>query len=470
MIMNRKFALIVLSALTLTSCARALPLQSSGITPPSLWSRMTHADTKLDLNSVIIADDKASVEHQWWMHFKDDTLNALVKEAVANNKNLGMAKARVEEAWANMGYAKANQLPQIDGVVKPKRGNEGLATGDKPKGQIDLTLQATWELDVFGRNLPRLAQTEAILQSADASQQAVLVGLLAEVGRNYFDLRDYQKQIELTQKNLENQRKTLELIKAQQKGALVGDFDVQRASAQVSTTESKLPALKTAYEVTLNRLNVLLGAAPGEKDKLIQTEVALQPLDQRIIVAAPATVLANRPDVKVAERDFAASISNKKAAEKLIFPKITLLTFFGVQESNVLATYPWSMGITLIQPVLDFGRIKTQINAANAQQHQAFLHYQETVLEALENMENALTAYKNEVIRNGLLRTSYEQNRKAADLAEQQFQGGAIGLLDVLVAQNNVLEAESALADSDASLRKDLVSIYAAAGGGWQVE
>ena len=169
-------------------------------------------------------------------------------------------------------------------------------------------------------------------------------------------------------------------------------------------------------------------------------------------------------------RAFAASISNKEVTQKKFFPKISLLSFFGVQDSNLLSVYPWSVGITLIQPVLDFGRIRSDINIAKAQEREAFLNYQQTVLEALENMENVLSAYKNEMVRNASLKTSVDQNQKAADLAQQQFQSGYTALLDVLVAQRSVLDAESDFSDSQAKLRKDLIGIYAASGGGWLVE
>ena len=466
----KKILWLLLSIPLISSCASPHGWQGSGIETPSLWSRWFSSKTSMNMDDSLVVDDKAIVEHHWWKHFHDPVLDELIKQALVNNKTLAMAKARVEEARANFGFGRASQLPQIDAIVKPKRSNEGFATNDKPISIVDANIQATWEIDIFGRNLPRLAQVQTIMQYQEANRQAVMVGLLAEIGRNYFDLRNYEKQIVITQKNLENQQKTLDLIKAQQKGAMTSDFDVQRASAQVSKTQSQLPLLQSAYETTLNRLNILLGSVPGTKDFLLKPQEIQEPLDQHVIVAAPAEVLANRPDVKAAERAFAASISNKDAAKKKIFPKISLLSFFGVQDSNMLSSYPWSVGITFIQPVLDFGRIQSEINVAKAQEKQAFLKYQQTVLESLENMENALSAYKNEIIRNGLLKTSVDQNRKAADLAKQQFQSGYTALLDVLVAERNVLDAESDFADSQAKLRKDLVGIYTASGGGWLVE
>ena len=416
-----------------------------------------------------MADDKAQVEDEWWNHFNDKTLNELIKEVVENNKNLGIARARVLEAKYNLSYANANQLPEIDGVVAPSRGYSNSPVLKKPIGYISAEAQATWEIDIFGRNLPRLAQTKEILQYEDASQQAVLVGLLAELGRDYFDLRNYKEQIDITYKNLQNQEKTLNLIKAQQTGAMASDFDVERAAAQVSSTASKLPTLRSDYDIALNKINVLLGVAPGSRDDVIKTFPVLQPLDQHIIVAAPATVLANRPDVKAAERNFASSISNRQYAFKQFFPDITLLSYYGVERSNSLTATPWSVGLNLVEPLIDFGRLKALLKVADAQGQEAFLSYQETVLEALEDMENDLTSYKNEMIRNELLRASVKETRRAADLAQKQFKGGFTGLLDVLVAQGNELDAESALAESDMTLRKDLVNIYTASGGGWKI-
>ncbi len=465
----KKIFLFLIVIPLLSSCAHPHAFQSSGIKAPSLWSRWFQSKNS-PMDDVLIVDDKAQVEHHWWKHFHDPVLDELIQQALKNNKTLAIAKARVEEAGANYGIGLSNQMPQIDLIGKPKRGNEGLGTSDKVRSIVDVNLQATWEMDIFGRNLPRLAQIQTIMQSQEASRQGVMVGLLAQVGRNYFDLRNYEQQIVITKKNLENQQKTLDLIKAQQKGAMVSDFDVERAGAQVSRTQSQLPLLQAAYEATLNRLNVLLGAVPGTKDFLLKEKQAQEPINQQVVVAAPATVLANRPDVKAAERLYAASISGREYAKKEIFPKITLLSFFGIQDSKLLSTYPWSVGITFIQPVLDFGRIQGDIKVARAQERQAFLQYQQTVLEALEDMENALSGYKNEMVRNGFLKTSVEQNRKAADLSKQQFQSGYTALLDVLVAERNVLDAESDFADSDAKLRKDLIGIYTASGGGWLVE
>ena len=261
--------------------------------------------------------------------------------------------------------------------------------------------------------------------------QAVRVALLAEVARNYFDLRNYERQIVLTQQNLETQQMTLSLIQAQLQGGFSSDFDVQRAAAQVSTTEALMPVLRAgAGRGGQSAEHPARRAAGQAATTMLTAPQSLRPLDQRILVAAPATVLAARPDVRAAERRFAASISAKDAATADLFPTISLTAFFGLQgASGVAGATPWGIGAGLIQPILNFGRIESQIDAADARQRQAFLDYQQTVLEALENMETALSSYVQETTRNASLSAAVAQDRRAAELARQQYTNGFTSLL-----------------------------------------
>ncbi len=461
-------SVLLLSGLLLSACAAPPGPQDAGIPTPSLWSRLIGGSDSGTSAPLTLRDD-AEVEQMWWRHFGDPTLDALVTEALENNKNLAIAKARVEEARANRGIARSALLPDVSIQGSAQRGNQGYATNDKAVSIAEADLRASWDLDLFGRNQARLAQSTALVESQEASRQGVRVALLAEVARTYFDLRDALRQLDLTRQNLGTQQRTLEIIQAQQQGAMASDFDVQRAGAQVSATAAQIPIQEAARDVALNRLAVLLGRTPGSKDTALLAQLqTIKPLDATILTAAPAKVLAARPDVRAAERRYAASLSARDAASAELFPDISLTALFGAQTATPFSTTPWSLGASLVQPVLNFGRIESQIDAADAQQQQAFLGYQQTVLEALEDMENALSRYGHETRRNQSLTTGVAQNRRAAELARSQYRNGYTGLLDVLVAERNLLEAEQAQATSDTNLRRDLVSIYAAAGGGWK--
>ena len=457
---NRNAALVLLA---LTACTGAEPQQSSGITPPELWNSVTSTP-----KAPVVLDVKSPTDHQWWTHFNDPVLNDLISQALANNQSLAIAKSRVEEARAERLGARSALFPQISGGLDATRGNQGLATFYEPMTVKDADLNATWELDLFGKNQARVAQTNALLQSSEASAQGVRVSLLAEVARTYFDLRDTDRQIALTQKNLDTENETLKLTRDQMKAAFASGLDVERTAAQAASTQARLPSLNVQREHDLNRLNVLLGATPGSKNALLSELPPLAPLDQSIVVNAPATVLATRPDVRVAERNLAASVSASDVATRELFPDISLTGLFGVQDApGFFSGRTWSIGAGLTQPILNFGRIQSDIDAANAEQQQAFLNYQKTVLEALEDMENALTAYGQETTRNTSLHEAAARAEKASSLAHNQYRNGYTGLLDVLEAQRDALDAEAAATSSDLALRMDLVAIYVAAGGGW---
>jgi multidrug efflux system outer membrane protein len=460
------FLAIIVTTL-LAACTSPVGPQNSLVKTPSLWSRLTGATPTVDLNTPLATSPEAGVDHKWWKHFDDPTLDVLIAEALANNKTLQIAKARVEEARAGRKAAQSLLFPQINASTGGQRGNLGYFTNDQAISFSEVEGVASWELDLFGRNQARMAGATAILQSEEAARQAVRVGLFAEVARNYLAMRDYERQINLTKQNLETQEKTLELIQAQMQETKASDLDVQRAGAQVSATESLIPALQAAHDASLNRLNVLLGCPPGGRDASIEATEDLKPLNHQILIAAPAKVLAARPDVRAAERRFAASISAKYVAETGWFPDISLTGFFGRQVSTPFTSTPWGLSAVMVQPILNFGQIEAQIDAADAQQRQAFLNYQQTVLGALENMENALSSYLHETTRNASLTAGVEQNRKAAALARQKYENGYACFLDVLVAERNLLIAESSKTSSDTNLRIDLVNIYAAAGGGW---
>lgn len=470
--------LVSLTLLSLTSCINPVGFQESGIETPEAWHTFENLPENPELwEKPLIVDNCAEVEQCWWHHFDDPTLDAFITRALMNNKTLGIARTRIEEARAARLGSFSTLMPQISLNADAQRGNQGFYTGDKPLSYEDISFQANWELDLFGKNQERFAATIALVQNEEILRQGVIVSLLAEVARNYFDFRNYQQQIVISENNLLTQKHTLELTKAQFQEAYASDFDVQRAAAQLATTEARIPTLRIALEMTSNRLDVLLGSTPGENDDLFATEESLKPLDPQIVIAAPATVLGTRPDVRAAERNFAASISTFEAAKKEWFPTISLATFFGFQGLQGFDSQrtpglhhfirTWNVAGTFVQPLIDFGRIEADIEAAGARYKRAYLEYQETVLEALEDMENSLVNYLNETLRNASLTSAATHNHKALELANQQYTNGYTNLLDVLIVQRNALEAESFQAESSYKLRKDLVNIYTAAGGGW---
>jgi NodT family efflux transporter outer membrane factor (OMF) lipoprotein len=451
---------VLVAALLLGGCAtKPVAPQASGITVAPGWNAVQ--------NSTLVTTS-GDVDQQWWTHFHDPVLDQLIAEALANNRTLAIAKERIEEAGATRTIARSALFPQVEADGSASRGSQGYLTANRAINIGQADIQATWELDLFGKNQALTAEATAILQSTEAASQATRVTLLADVARNYFDLRDYERELALTRENLDLQQKTFELTNTQFRAGYSSEYDVQIAAAQVSTTAAAIPPLQANYDSAVHALNVLLGDPPGTMDASLKTPSALQPLDATILIAAPARVLETRPDVRVAERQFAASISGRKVAVAQLYPDISLTGLFGVQGATGFGGTPWSIGSTLAQPILNFGRIEGQIDVADAQQKENFLNYQQTVLTALQDMETALSNYQQESLHYSTLTASVEHNHRAADLAQQQYTGGTFSLLDLLIVQRDLLTSEEARADSDAALRRDLVSIYTAAGGGWE--
>jgi len=450
-------------AILLAACTSPEPVQEAKLSTPDAWARLSKSEATL------ATADTVEVEQTWWKSFNDPALDSLIGRALANNKSLQIAAARVAEAEAGLSSANANLLPDISGSGGISRGNQGYATTNQSVSIKEGYVQASWELDLFGKNQARVRQAGALAQSEEAQRQAVMVSLLADVARTYFDLRNDQEQIRITRANLQTQEKTLNLIEAQHEGALSSQLDIARSTAQVATTRAQLPALQAAYDAALDRLNLLLGEMPGTLDSELASGHGLPALQPTVLVAAPAKVLANRPDMRAAERQFAASISAHEAATKEFFPTVSLSGLFGIQDSSYFYSRPWSGAVGLTTPIFDFGRIEADIDAADARQKQAFLTYQETVLEAVTDMEDSLSLYLHDNTRQHDLALAADQNKKSVELATQQYRAGYSALLDLLVAQQSELDAESSLANSEAALRKDLVHIYAAAGGGWSL-
>src|SRR5262252_4980397 len=197
--------------LLLAACTTPAGPQDSGLSVPDAWNH-------LQASAPLTADASAEVEQDWWKHFRDPTLNSLIEEALANSKTLQVAKARIDEARANRGVTRSALFPEVNAVGSLSRSNQGFLTQNHTVNLAGGDLQASWEVDLFGRNQARVAEATAILQSEEASSQAVRVELLAEVARNYFDMRNYERQLVLTRANLETQQKTFELTQVQLQG------------------------------------------------------------------------------------------------------------------------------------------------------------------------------------------------------------------------------------------------------------
>lgn len=417
---------------------------------------------------------------QWWTVFADPLLDELVREALASNRDLAAAEARLRQARAerreqNWDFVPA---PTLQASATSRRQSLGGTPGGMPVQRnydlYDAGFDASWELDLFGRVRRGNQAARAILGAAVASRDAVRLSVVAELARNYLELRGAQQQLTVAERNAGNQRRALDLVQARLDAGRGTGLDTARAEAQIETTLSMVPPLEAAVARARHRIEVLVGQQPGKMSERLGTMAAMPALPASLTLDDPASLLRRRPDLRVAERQLAATSALIGVAIADLFPTITLNGAIGVQALDIDALGdPGNdyrrFGPSLSWAFLDIGRVRQRITAAGARHEEAYANYEQTVLLALEDVENALSDYSRERRRQEHLAAAARASVLAADLANQRFEGGIADFLTALDANRTALEAEDLLARSQTSAAAALVALYKALGVGGEI-
>jgi NodT family efflux transporter outer membrane factor (OMF) lipoprotein len=415
---------------------------------------------------------------QWWRGFNDPALGSLIQRAAVSNRDLRAAEARVRIVRALRGVAAADLLPTIDALASyatARRSRNALAFPVRllDTGTYQAGFDATWEFDLFGGKRRAVQAARADLQAVEEDRRAVLVSLLAEVARDYIELRGTQRQLEIAEANLGAQREVLAISQLRFAKGLVSELDVAQAQALVAATRSVVPALETAIQHLIHRLSVLVGQPPGALAAELSTGAAIPPVPPEVPAGLPADLLRSRPDVRRSERQLAAANARIGVTTAELFPKFFLTGTAGYQSLNAAnlispASKFWMAGPSLQWRLLEYPRLRGQIRAADARQDEALAQFEQTVLNALEEVENALAAYGKEKERLAALRESAEASRRAVALANELYTKGMGEFLNVLIAQRALYQAEDAMVQSQKTVSENLVALYKALGGGWQ--
>ena len=416
----------------------------------------------------------------WWRNFGDTNLDSLMTMAVQSNFTLRIAESRVREARAERDVAAGGLWPSIGGSGSYSRNRYG-ANGFPPLppgSALDYNLynagfDAAWEIDIFGGARRAVEAANAEMGAAEYGQRDVLVSLLAEVGRNYIGARGYQQRLAITRQNIQVQQKILDLTTNRFQNGLSSDLDVQQAAAVLADTEAQVPALETGLDESVHHLSVLLGQPPGALLDVMSVEQPIPLTPPTVPVGLPSDLLQRRPDVQRAERELAAATARIGVAKADLFPKFSLTGIAGLQSISAdhwfdYASRYWSAGPTVQWELFEAGRIRANVRIQNARQEQALDGYQQTVLTALEDAENALTAYAREQVRRESLTQSVSANQQALDLSTQLYRSGLADFLHVLDSERSLYAAQDALVRSDQAVSLNLVQLYKALGGGWE--
>ncbi|MCG3150328.1 MAG: Outer membrane protein OprM [Verrucomicrobiae bacterium] len=458
----------VLTLVILTGCAVGPDYRSPKTELPANWSE-SHAGG--------ITNRTAQLA-QWWKTFQDPELDSLIERALLANHDLRMAASRLREARALRAGRYWDMLPTIEGqaayINARTSKNAQVFPIDKINTETyDAHFDAVWEIDVFGRKRRGLEAVKANFAATQEDQRDVLVSVLAEVARNYVELRGFQRRSAITRDNIAAQQVALDLTRARFKGGISSQLDVAQAAALLAGTQSQLPVLEAATKQTLHRLAVLIGQTP---DKLLAELVPAGPIPgipPEVPVGLPSELLRRRADIRRAERRLAATTARIGVETAELFPKFSLIGTGGLQSLSTSDWFSggsryWTAGPTVTWRLFELGKIRSQIKAATAREEEALAFYEQSVLLALEDVENALVNYAQEQERHRSLHAQVAANRQAVELANELYSKGNSDFLTVLDAKRSLYRAEDDLAQCERTVTTNLIALYKALGGGWE--
>jgi len=426
---------------------------------------------------------------QWWRSFGDPQLTGLIEQALKQNLDLKLAAARIREARAQEGVAGAGASPQVaaEASVTRQRISENAipvppGSGGGGGGSIGLPgteftswragFDASWELDLFGRNRREREAAAARTGAAIWNRRDTEVTVAAEVARAYLRLRTLQGEIANAEAELARQQRFEQLVDARSRGGLVTGQDLEQQRSERSAASAAIPALQAQAKAEIHALGVLTGQAPESLAAQLSLPVTL-PLSPSVPPGLPSDLLRRRPDIRMAERDLAAATADIGVAVADLYPRISLTAAPALVSTALGSLLEWgsrsfSAGAALDWPIFDGGRRRANIEVRNARQEQAMIAYRKAVLIALQDVEDALSRVDGDRRQLADLEQAEATAARAEEIARTRYRGGLVTLTDVLQAQQRRLSLEKQVIETRGALARNTVALAKALGGGWQ--
>lgn len=409
----------------------------------------------------------------WWTVFGDDTLNGLIERAATNNLDLKTAVARIEQAAALRGVSASQYWPDISAGASAtafRTAEYESATGASQSGErYGADLGMAWELDLWGRVRRSVESADASLQASVENYRDILVMLYADIAASYIDVRTLQERILFAKNNLEAQSKTLELTQNRFNSGLVPALDVSQSQLNLSRTQSLIPPLFQLKVAAVNRLSVLMGAMPYALEQELEQTKPIPSASGDLVVGVPAELLRQRPDIRRAERELAAQHARIGSTKAELYPTLTLPGTLAVGSIGDGYSTSYGFGPQLRWSLFNGQRIRSQIKAEEAGTKAALHAYEQALLLALEEVEGSMSAYANEKDRIESLKVAATSAQKSVDLVTQLYTSGLTDFQNVLNMEQALLEQQDALATSKGRVSANLVGVYKALGGGWNI-
>ena len=465
------FALPVLLSLALGACTTVGPDYKKPPTEaPAEWNSLNQ--TMPPATNTGATGDLS----QWWQTLNDPLLTELMDEALQANLDLRSAQARLREARSRRTATASFKYPDVNASINANRNRFSKEAGSGTTVNLySAGFDASWELDVFGGVRRSVEAADADVQSSQASLDATQVSLVAEVASSYIEVRAQQSLLAISRSNVESQSETLQLTDWRAQAGLVSVQDVEQARSNRDQTRAQIPSIETSLAEAEHSLDILLGRPPGTLHQRLATTTALPNVPVQIAVGIPADTLRQRPDVHAAERKLAAETARVGVAEAARYPNFTLTGSIGLEAltlgslGSADATRS-SLGAGVTAPIFNAGRLRALVDVQDAVREQALVSYEQTVLSALQEVENALVNFSRNRERGEALMSAVKSARTAAVLARERYSAGLIDFQSVLTSERTVLVLEESLARNQADGVLALIRLYKALGGGWSPE
>ncbi len=450
----------VLLCLLLSGCMVGPNYQKTSFRVPAVWGEKSAQTAR---QPVALAG--------WWRHLNDPVLDALMDYAISGNNNVAVAKARVREARAGLGQVVGTLLPNVSNSISGTRSRSGQS--DALLNQYSSGFDASWELDFFGGHKRAVEAARYGLDAAVEDMRATMVTLLGDVATNYVQMRGWQQKLFIVRQIAVSQRKTYELMRARLTAGDVSELDVSNAQAQMANTEADISQMEANLAMSVHRLSVLTGRVPTALKDLLQKNAKHAKIPQPrwpIPAGIPADILLTRPDLRRAERQYAQATARIGQREADRYPSLTLTGNISTAATAIdqlwkNSTIGWSFGPGLRFPLFNGGQVEASIAVARAQRDQAFITYRAAVLEALEDVENALVRLTKEHQRLEKLIVANKASLHSLKLSRNLFENGNTSFLELLNADRSYYSAQMALKDSRVSLVTQYITLMKALGG-----
>jgi NodT family efflux transporter outer membrane factor (OMF) lipoprotein len=490
-------AFIVLIVSGLAACAAGPDFVRPGAQAPGSWNESHAAGLASERASGQMSEPTTEpIDEHWWAQFHDPVLDSLEARVADVNFDIRVATLRFAQSRAQRLAVAGRELPGVNTAASYQRQRQSQAGASthlinviRPPGNRDdiinrlgepfdlyqVGFDASWELDWWGSVRRAVESADARVAASAATRRDVQLTVMAELARNYLEWRGTQRQLEIAVQDVKTSQEMLELIDQRAAGGLITDLDVASQEARLAEGRAQVTQLKQQLRQTINALAFLLGEQPGALENELEATQAVPSVPLRIPVGVPSEVARRRPDIRAAEARLHAATADIGVAVADLYPRITLTGSFATQaltasDLGAWSARQWSVGPSLILPVFDGGRRRATVELRKAEQQEAAVNYQRVVLQAWHEIDNALTAYASEQLRQEALADAVHSSHIAFEVADTRYQHGLTNFLNALDAQRTLLQAQRDYADSTTAIATRLVALYKALGGGWRSE